>query len=346
MAKAKLPHFTGLDWFHLAVALLYIGGIFGKLPWMFVGLVWGEKTAEHFHAEIAVAALVLFTLYMTAAATYFLRRWRDERYQKRDAENDLAVVSQQLASASDREGRVADAVENLTLVHSDNCNLLGCIMQRVDAVPAAGLSEPDRAKLMSDFNHLLSEFGRSFLIATVDLFVEITGDESCAACTKMLKTKDGEEATVHIGHRDPESDRKRKYDDRHGAFSYKQNTAFRTICEADDDIYVCDDIKSSNEYRQADGEPRPYNATLVCALRAPGTRAAKHIAGFLCVDNKTGGLDNDKCKRYLGVAGLLYHDFFSFAEDLHEVMKRKGVTNGQEINAKFRARGATAPASV
>ena len=172
-------------------------------------------------------------------------------------------------------------------------------------------SNPD--VLLQNFRRT-NEMFHLFLIDNVrNVFESITGDK-CSTCIKILVLDDySEDILVRTYIRDSNSYRARKgSDDKIFEYAYYENTAFKTILSSDNNesYYACDDLSSESTYINLNDKWRSiYNATLVAPIRMKlGSPATDYsVIGFICVDNKKGGFDNEACINLLAsVADSLY----------------------------------------
>ncbi len=167
-----------------------------------------------------------------------------------------------------------------------------------------------------------NELFHLFVVNNVrDVFNVISKDE-CSVCIKILALDDidnkgsSQDILVRTYMRDTNSYRSRKRsDDKIFEYSYYENTAFKEILSADNDssYYVSDDLLSENTYVNLNVNwKKSYNATLVAPIRyALGQPATDYaVLGFVCIDNKKGGLSDGYCIDFLAsVSDLLYSHF-------------------------------------
>ncbi len=161
------------------------------------------------------------------------------------------------------------------------------------------------------------EFNTTLLSNLRSLFGFLTGD-SCAICIKIVKNE-----KFKTLFRDNISYRKRKKMD-YGVdgspliYDVRDNTAFRMITspEYGQTTFLCDDLLSvsgpgKNWYVNKNMHWRNlYHACAVVPIskRILGEKNKRHIIGFLCVDNMTGGLENQIVENYLsGIGDILYN---------------------------------------
>ena len=175
-------------------------------------------------------------------------------------------------------------------------------------------SNPD--VLLQNFRRT-NEMFHLFLIDNVrNVFESITGDK-CSTCIKILVLDDySEDILVRTYIRDSNSYRARKgSDDIIFEYAYYENTAFKTILSSENNAsyYACDDLSSESTYINLnDGWKNIYNATLVAPIRMKlGSPATDYsVIGFICIDNKEGGLNNGACINLLAsIADSLYSHF-------------------------------------
>lgn len=163
------------------------------------------------------------------------------------------------------------------------------------------------------------------LNCTVSLFTAFTGD-SCSACIKLVRQVHGE-IKLEVVFRDLEllsvKDRLNNY-----MYNLADNTSFDEISRGRLKYYANDDLKSATEAdKYRNGRPnwnKDYNATLVLPLRSmrSGERApeAGRIVGFLCIDNKQGGFENENAfhlaKGICSRLEVIFHRLAVFEQEL------------------------------
>lgn len=169
MASLHGPRFTWIDTLHLCVALLYVVGIFTKLP----EFVFAQYKDTYFD-EIAIFNLGFFAVYMTVAATFFLYRWRNERYKVLDAlaegEANLTAAKNERDEARDLleatralEGRAATDLEYLVQWCSEVRHSLMCVMRKSITLPDHPSGAPQTAAVATDYLSVMRTFGPTFL---------------------------------------------------------------------------------------------------------------------------------------------------------------------------------------
>jgi hypothetical protein len=142
---------------------------------------------------------------------------------------------------------------------------------------------------------------REIVNKTAEIFEDYTGSK-CAACIRVPRDDNGRALNL-IFIRDSTSAAERINVDRR-KYEIEENTAPYFIVLKKGPVYVCDDLQraqAAGEYENpAEGWERRYNATLVSGIFEPGKEdASNDLLGFLCVDNKTGGFENEACIRHI-----------------------------------------------
>ncbi|GAP38663.1 hypothetical protein ABXN37_26535 [Piscinibacter sakaiensis] len=158
-----------------------------------------------------------------------------------------------------------------------------------------------------------------FLVDNLKIMMDLLTGRRCAVTIKIVEGSEGGVFMMRTFMRDAASYRSRKTADSSAAeYPYYDNTAFREILSGPRrSFYVSDNLGAEATY--ANSNPawkRLYNATLVCPIRmqlngeVPADRREYSVLGFLCVDNREGGLDRPDCIELLAsVADSLFNHF-------------------------------------
>lgn len=252
------------------------------------------------------------------------------------------IKSKRLSS----QNRLKKVIEDKSLIINDICetthNINDQMRDRIFELfdnYSRELNEADPQE-KSNPDVLLQNFRRTnemfhlFLIDNVrNAFESITGDK-CSTCIKILALDDySEDILVRTYIRDSNSYRARKgSDDEIFEYAYYENTAFKTILSSGNNAsyYACDDLSSESTYINLnDGWKSIYNATLVAPIRMKlGSPATEYsVIGFICVDNKGGGLNNEACINLLAsIADSLYSHFVLLNGLLGKLEERSSAT--------------------
>lgn len=170
--------------------------------------------------------------------------------------------------------------------------------------------------------------------SVVGLYSLVSG-YPCAACIK-IRTYENPDYITTIW-RDASSRVLRKGYDQGalGVYPLSENTAFDTILRSKtSDFFGCDNLTGLGSYRNLNTLYHEfYNATAVHAIRRPDAPVSEpdSIIGFICVDNKGGGLHNDFAVQGLGILSYLMYSFLGRASFIHSLL----FPEGDLLNALF-----------
>jgi len=314
-----------LNWFELSVIGFYLLMIVAsKAPE--VKALFGDLDKETKDAWYAIC-LSISVVYLAIVSTRALDRIRKEQVLRKTTQ---AALRESRARLKDCENREARASEDLAaLAHEFNDKLYDLMKLGVEYdAECANPQSIDIAKFERELNHLMADFNSGYLNGVAKYFSTYTGDPSCASCIKAHNWDGAPSGNIKTLCRDNRSGHERVYDNKLDPFHYKMNTAFKQICDEDSDTYVCDDLDEAerNGKYQSLQNNRTYHATLVSAIRRPKTTDRKNIVGFLCVDNKTGNLDNEVARRSISILALNYFTFFEAGKNLERRIKNCGST--------------------
>jgi hypothetical protein len=140
------------------------------------------------------------------------------------------------------------------------------------------------------------------------IFDELTGSH-CHVCVKIpVEVKSANYIIAIYRTKHPNRGRYDKAnpedtDPNNRPYKIDDNTAFSYIASRRGNYYVCDNLKAESEktdpntsqplYKNSRREWwKDYNAALVCAITSPKSESTSNLAGFLCIDNAKGGLNN------------------------------------------------------
>jgi len=204
-----------------------------------------------------------------------------------------------------------------------------------------GASKVKAADMLASFSTYLIT-----LAGNLKIFFDKSTEDDCSVCIKLIK-KVNDEILIKTLIRDSSSYRERKEhdfsDSRHTKiYPASENTAFNMICSEDfkDTFFVSDNLgKLYDEGKYTNSNPRwqtYYNATLVVPISIIPNKEfphERHILGFLCVDNKRGGLN----RRYLidllaGFSDILFNLFLEYDEF---IKNNRTVVEGHEQIGKY-----------
>jgi hypothetical protein len=173
-----------------------------------------------------------------------------------------------------------------------------------------------------------SKFIFHLLDNTSSIFEVLTGKK----CAVTIKTLDDEKSKITTLERDSGSRRERaEADVKKPSFYAKENTAFLRIIDSENNTYACDDlIEEHKAKRYKNSNPRwqdRYTACLVAPIRCRMS-ASKGVEdydlfGFICVDNKWGGLATKECSDILCSIGDNLYCIFTALDEIFEPEAKK-----------------------
>ena len=196
--------------------------------------------------------------------------------------------------------KIAEKREDISRAHSDYCITLRDAM-------TAGSDDRLEMQLRNHIGHVLD--------LTSDLFTIYTQDQ-CSACVKVFGNDSALLTAIpHISNgglppyvftfqRDMNSSLKRKLiDTKYPIYRYSDNAAFKAILNDryKPDHYVENNLLSLGDaYFCAHEEwNKFYNATAVVPIAQHGMLVSERCFALLCVDNKNGGFDENRCLHIL-----------------------------------------------
>lgn len=146
----------------------------------------------------------------------------------------------------------------------------------------------------------------------------ISKDDECAVTIKILiPNPDGLDLTPHITTyaRDKESDFSRMdFDKECESFEFTEQTAFKHLLldEPASEIYFSNDLKRLHKagmYKNINPDWSSfYNATAVVPIKNPKMRENDEVLGFLCVDNRHGGMTEQTTSEIMKIiANSIYY---------------------------------------
>ncbi len=152
---------------------------------------------------------------------------------------------------------------------------------------------------------------------------------------KLFSKTDG---SIRVIARDSQSARRRQETDEFLAeFSYKDNTAFRSIIDDSRTSYYLSnnlqsECKSGRYENKNENWLELYNSTIVVPIAMP--REASHICddsvtAFICADNKMGRFDM-VCKEFLLCQSSYIHDILLILSQISELRSHSAVETSHE----------------
>ncbi|UTP39773.1 hypothetical protein M9M90_00945 [Phenylobacterium sp. LH3H17] len=271
----------------------------------FLGWRLAEEPNEHIAVEIvfvtatANVVLLLFILFLSYSYTT-----KERKLRKSLIENArLETITNHSASVN------AQISELRALISSRHAEY--CVRLRAALINSHSVTDDEFLSYLNDV-----------LGMTAQLFSSYTQNPS-AACIKIF-SPDATKATGAIAggvpyhdvftlQRDPHSRQMRRVtDEKYPVYHYSENAAFRSILEDDDytDWFVENDLKGAGKqyWNKNKDYPRFYNACAVVPVKTYHRSVREECLGLLCVDNRFGGFDEDRCVHILnGIAGDLYY---------------------------------------
>ncbi|GHT94428.1 hypothetical protein AGMMS49545_15700 [Betaproteobacteria bacterium] len=160
-----------------------------------------------------------------------------------------------------------------------------------------------------------------FVVDIVKTSMDILTGGKCSVCIKFVFENEREILMLRTFMRDSNSYRERKIADLMATvYPYYDNTAFKEILDGKRNYYASDDLSSEKPYFNSNQNWREqYNSTLVCPIRILGLPENDNdgvyysVLGFICVDNREGGLAKQICVQTLAsVADSLYNHFLAY----------------------------------
>lgn len=216
-------------------------------------------------------------------------------------------------------------------------------MLALDYEHCINLRNPVTDRDSDEIRNKLKEYLTELLGNVATLFSEYTGQE-CAACIKVLSKhhdhkeqldyenspSDSEASFVYTYSRDPKSRLRRSQADNATGldlYRFEQNAAFAKIMHSEilKGYYFKNDLASlGDEYWNINKKwPDLYNAVAVAALKTPHKDEVVEALGFICVDNKGGGFDNETCRQLLeSVASIVYYTLRVTVAAINEEVRR------------------------
>lgn len=175
-----------------------------------------------------------------------------------------------------------------------------------------------------------------FVVNNVKNIMDILTGDKCSVCIKVLEENDSGIVMVRTFMRDSSSYRERKLGDQgFGSYPYYENTAFKLILSNSPvSIYFSDDLSKEPTYVNSNSNWRHlYNSTLVCPIRMELISAQESdkteysTLGFLCIDNKRGGLGKRACVQ---VAAAISDSLFNHLLLLNAIEASGGISRAED----------------
>ena len=254
----------------------------------------------------------------------FLNRSLEDSRGKLDHSENL--TSQERAASLKFNSEISKNRKNIAYVHTNYC---GEVLGRV--------FDKNIENISNNFQAYLSRI----LEETAQLFTLYTGSK-CASCIKIFEGSKGDinqafsvdGARTHLKTlaRNPGSEADRiATDNELKIFDYHKNTAFHRICASNKSphYFVDNSLETRAEMGDYDNEnpnwKKLYNASAVVPVRPPNAPVEAQSVGFLCVDNRDGGFDMDRCVSILdGIASDLYFGINATTSVLEHIRKNGG----------------------
>ena len=175
-------------------------------------------------------------------------------------------------------------------------------------------------EVMAKYEGLIHDASQFIVDNIVDALKSLTG-HNCSVSIKVFFGGDGGVRRVYTYARDSLSSYERSKTDRKlDGYVYSDNSAFEDIQNpSKPDYFLCNDLTGlGNGYRNSNPDWRMYyNATIVVPIKAPNSIDGIDTVGFLCVDNKGGGFDDQFSVKLLSsLAYLLYSIIGLFSYEL------------------------------
>lgn len=289
-------------------------------------LVASESTEAHFVALTLCLAIVNLALAVVAVVLFLkvtsLTTESSRLAPVLEAKNvQIGKLHQQISRLESDFGEVSD------IIHSIQDQLRDRMFELTDAYAAVESGILPTSGEITDIERT-NELFYLFLLNNMKSMLDKLTDGNCAVCIKILSpgADEGSQNAILVRTfmRDSMSYRERKGSDKAVyEYPYFDNTAFRTIMsDSPISYYVCDDLKSSHGYDNANRVWRDYyNATLVCPIRMEligekeSDRNEYTVLGFLCADNMHGNFDNQICIQLMAsVADSVFNHLLMFNE--------------------------------
>lgn len=289
--------------------------------------VVGDPPEAALRAIIWLGVFVSALLVAVFATSFFLITAQNRAGA---AAEQLAVAKAELARDGGRFVRVLTQLNELLEIDYHYCTYLSGPGRQANA----GFIKKEFERYLDD---LLSH--------TATIFRYYTGSD-CSASIKQLHISAEVDPTIECApcngdrfeyiytlHRDPVSKVARRKADRKGTalyiYPYAHNTAFKEMLGSPDNFksfFTMDELDSrGTDYENSNPEWRKYyNAVAVAALSEPGGDGPiPHTLGFLCVDNLSGGFDDQACRQLLEcVASIAYYSIQGTNDVLNEERER------------------------
>jgi hypothetical protein len=194
-------------------------------------------------------------------------------------------------------------------------NVLCSINKTLSTKPLSKLTREEYIKISKQMNDFLSLFTNQL----VSIIGDICGHR-CSLCIKLCITSESDNSQSDLAntyvttwYRDSKSFRRRKQSDYDSNSGHKirtpveKNTAFKRIVNPRerDSTYLRDnliELAANGEYVNDNPQWKTlYTATAVVPICLPSGNSehVRHVLGFLCVDNKGGGLQQERIENIL-----------------------------------------------
>jgi len=227
----------------------------------------------------------------------------------------IAFLQSRIEAIASNHGEVAD------ILHSIQDQLRDRVYELLATKLALDVGETPSETELVDLERT-NEMFYLFVVNNIKTAMDTLTDDKCSVCIKMLVEGDQGILMLRTFMRDSSSYRERKVADTEAAeYPYFENTAFKEILSGDRNYYASNDLSAETTYINSNRNWRElYNSTLVCPIRMQlipeeETDSVDYsVLGFLCVDNRRGGLaERVSVQTLASIADSLYNHFLVFS---------------------------------
>lgn len=251
-------------------------------------------------SDLSFALLLLLLLLMTGFAAYFGFLWHK--------------ATKKIYEADERHSlRLAQALRQLDKIFKRRTGLSADLI----SVAAGDIGSPDYRKkadiylsfLVDDLEKLFSDYTQNVCVVSIKLLSYDTNLECSIVQTRYRDSNNGGNRLKEYSHLEP--------------FEIEQHSFISMIVNRTpfDAFFASDDIRSdyTNYQNPNDNWKSLFNSSAIHAVVSPDHRVQEKIFGFLCVDNRKGGLDNDVVKALMAIVSTSIFYVISGSETLDSI---------------------------
>jgi hypothetical protein len=227
-------------------------------------------------------------------------------------EERIRSLSSTVTRLQETNYEVAKIIHNIQDQMRDRINELFAATEEIDSGQVPGTEDLIDLQRTNEMFYL-------FLVDNLKIMMDLLTGDKCAVTIKIVAAADSGILMIKTFMRDAVSYRARKSADSLATeYPYYENSAFREILSGPKrNYFVTDNLSGESTYSNSNPNwKKIYNATLVCPIRmqlnydSPSDRQEFSVLGFLCVDNKNGGLDRPDCIELVAsIADSMFNHF-------------------------------------